>query len=143
MSVSKTELDAYLVENWDTETLVLCLQEQDLKLNEKHFDIIRNEEINGLSFLDMTEEKFRHGRVGYAVKKILDTIVEEIICITEGKQNQAGIGIAQNLMQCESSEQMNRRKRKVDGAFGDSYYDYLCGIVSIDDDTDLRKGLKG
>src|SRR5438128_3080191 len=68
---------------------------------------------------------------------------------------------------------MNRRKRKVDEAFGDSYYDYLYGIVStatdwyfllyssegiwctskteyhisltesaLDDDTDLRKGVK-
>ncbi|CAG8524063.1 14903_t:CDS:1, partial [Acaulospora colombiana] len=58
MSVSKTEHDAYLVENWDTETLILHLQEQDLKLGEKHFDVLRNKEIDGQVFLDMTEEKF-------------------------------------------------------------------------------------
>jgi hypothetical protein len=29
------------------------------------------------------------GRVDYAIKKILDDLLEEIICITEGKQNQA------------------------------------------------------
>src|SRR4051812_16557185 len=59
MSISTTELNAYLVENWDTETLVLYLREQGLKLNEKHFDILRNEEINGHDFLDMTREDFQ------------------------------------------------------------------------------------
>ncbi|CAG8573577.1 16855_t:CDS:2, partial [Acaulospora colombiana] len=249
-------------ENWDTETLVLHLQEQGLKLDDEDFAIIRKEKIVGLDFLDLTEEKFRsyglaggpamrlakeanalktapkrpfssyhslkevlakygiddnritaipqftpdihklddndeellhcikeikhrlgnmgtvadsneamrcsyiesilhasvrivmhltekglllipqlevsggesHGRVDYAVKKIVDTMVEDIICVTEGKQNQAGIGIAQNLMQCESSEQTNRRKRKVDEAFRDSYYEYLYGIVSTASD---------
>src|SRR5581483_1730665 len=43
------------------------------------------------------------GRVDYAIKKILDDLLEEIICITEGKQNQPGKGVAQNLMQCRSS----------------------------------------
>src|SRR3954453_21335929 len=32
------------------------------------------------------------GRVDYAIKKILDDLLEEIICITEGKQNQPGKG---------------------------------------------------
>ena len=43
------------------------------------------------------------GRVDYAIKKILEDLLEEIICITEGKQNQPGKGVAQNLMQCKSS----------------------------------------
>src|SRR6266496_4713313 len=43
------------------------------------------------------------GRVDYAIKKILDDLLEEIICITEGKQNQPEKGVAQNLMQCRSS----------------------------------------
>ena len=43
------------------------------------------------------------GLVDYAIKKILDGLLEEIICITEGKQNQPGKGVAQNLMQCKSS----------------------------------------
>jgi len=59
MSTSTAEHDSYLVENWDTETLIDFLKEQNLKLEEKHFDILRNEEITGLSFLDMTEEKLR------------------------------------------------------------------------------------
>ena len=48
-----------MVENWDTETLIVHLKEQKLNLEKKHFDILRNEEITGLSFLDMTEEKLR------------------------------------------------------------------------------------
>jgi hypothetical protein len=43
------------------------------------------------------------GRVDYAIKKVLDDLLEEIICITEGKQNQPGKGVTQNLMQCRSS----------------------------------------
>ncbi|CAG8770049.1 3089_t:CDS:2, partial [Funneliformis caledonium] len=31
------------------------------------------------------------GRVDYAIKKILDDLLEEIICITEGKLNQATV----------------------------------------------------
>ena len=34
------------------------------------------------------------GRVDYAIKKITDDLLEEIICITEAKQNQPGIGVA-------------------------------------------------
>ncbi|CAG8637534.1 12192_t:CDS:2 [Funneliformis mosseae] len=33
------------------------------------------------------------GRVDYAIKKILDDLLEEIICITEGKLNQATVGM--------------------------------------------------
>ena len=43
------------------------------------------------------------GRVDYAIKRIIDNLLEEIICITEGKQNLPGIGVAQNLIQCKSS----------------------------------------
>ena len=34
-------------------------------------------------------DEINTGRVDYAIKKILDDLLEEIICITEGKQNQA------------------------------------------------------
>ncbi len=37
-------------------------------------------------------------RVNYAIKKILDDLLEEIICITEGKQNQTTMDICQNLL---------------------------------------------
>jgi len=43
------------------------------------------------------------GRVDYAIKKIINEMLEEIICITEGKQNQATMGICQNLVQCRSA----------------------------------------
>ncbi|PKB96471.1 hypothetical protein RhiirA5_367734, partial [Rhizophagus irregularis] len=47
------------------------------------------------------------GRVDYAIKRIISEMLEEIICITEGKQNQATIGICQNLVQCRSACDMN------------------------------------
>ena len=40
------------------------------------------------------------GRVDYAIKRIIDNLLEEIICITEDTQNLPGIGVAQNLIQC-------------------------------------------
>src|SRR4051812_9881487 len=43
------------------------------------------------------------GCIDYAIKKILNDLLEEIICITERKQNQLRKGVAQNLMQCRSS----------------------------------------
>ena len=59
MSTSTAEHDSYLVENWDTETLIDFLKEQNLKLEEKHYDILRKEEITGPSFLDMTKDDFK------------------------------------------------------------------------------------
>ena len=41
--------------------------------------------------------KINTDRVDYAIKKILDNLLEEIICITEGKQNQATMGIYYNV----------------------------------------------
>ncbi|PKK59535.1 hypothetical protein RhiirC2_290916 [Rhizophagus irregularis] len=65
------------------------------------------------------------GRVYYAIKKIIDSLNEELICITEGKQNQEVLGIMQNIMQLHT----NKRKRKASEAFDDDF-DYLYGIVT-------------
>ena len=53
-----TEHDSFLVENWNTETLIDFLKEQNLKLDEDDLGILRKKKFNGLSFLEMTEEKF-------------------------------------------------------------------------------------
>src|SRR6266542_2016387 len=68
-------------------------------------------------------------RVDYAIKKIIDSLNEELICITEGKQNQEVLGIMQNVMQLESSYHTNKRKRTASEAFDDDF-DYLYGIVT-------------
>src|SRR3954471_1123302 len=59
MSTSTAEHDSYLVENWDTETLIDFLKEQNLKLDDDDLGILRNEKITGLSFLDMTKDDFK------------------------------------------------------------------------------------
>ncbi|PKK61077.1 hypothetical protein RhiirC2_226651 [Rhizophagus irregularis] len=73
------------------------------------------------------------GRVDYAIKRIIDNLLEEIICITEGKQNLPGIGVAQNLVQCKSSCEMNldtlKKKRKAEEAFEE--YEYVYGIDGL------------
>jgi len=58
MSTSTTEHDSYLVENWDTETLIDYLKEQNLKLDDKkHYDILRKQEVDGQAFLELTKEE--------------------------------------------------------------------------------------
>ena len=47
------------------------------------------------------------GRVDYTIKNL-----EELICITEGKQSDTPMGFAQNFVQCESAMQVNKMKRK-------------------------------
>ncbi len=63
------------------------------------------------------------GHVDYVIKN-----VEELLCITEGKQEAIQAGFAQNLVQLESSYKVNKKKCTIDETFGD--YDYLYGIVS-------------
>ncbi|PKK57187.1 hypothetical protein RhiirC2_798519 [Rhizophagus irregularis] len=58
MSTSTAEHDSYLVENWDTETLIDYLKEQNLKLDDDDLGILRKQKVTGLSFLDLTEEKY-------------------------------------------------------------------------------------
>jgi len=51
---------AEVVRKLDTENLIEFLRgEEDLQLNETHFEILRNEEIAGRDFLKVTEEKLR------------------------------------------------------------------------------------
>jgi hypothetical protein len=58
MSTSLAEHDSYLVENWDTETLINFLKEQNLKLDDKkHYDILRKQEVDGQAFLELTKEE--------------------------------------------------------------------------------------
>ena len=47
MSTSTAEYDSYLVENWDTETLIDFLKEQNLKLDEDDFSIFCKKNITG------------------------------------------------------------------------------------------------
>ena len=50
-----------------------------------------------------------------------------MICITESKQHAIKTGFIQNIVQCESMLQTNKKKRKADMAFE---IDYLYGIVT-------------
>ncbi|GES95248.1 hypothetical protein GLOIN_2v1511347 [Rhizophagus clarus] len=54
-----------VVKDFDTEELIEYLKKKDLKLKEPHFKILRKEEIAGLDFLKLTEEKLeRYGMKG-------------------------------------------------------------------------------
>ncbi|KAF0470268.1 hypothetical protein F8M41_025408 [Gigaspora margarita] len=66
------------------------------------------------------------GRVDYAIKD-----AEDLICITEDKQHQIPMGMAQNIRQLESSYETNKKKRKASDTFGDNDdFDYLYGVVT-------------
>src|ERR1044072_6695231 len=47
-----------LVENWNTETLIIFLRNLDINLDEDDFKILRKQKIDGQTFPDMTERKF-------------------------------------------------------------------------------------
>ncbi|CAG8598947.1 23525_t:CDS:2 [Gigaspora margarita] len=75
-------------------------------------------------------------RVDYTIKKIYPQLVdngfEEIICITEAKQVDIKVRVAQNLMQLEGSLDSNKNKKhKLDDLYPDqAYLEYVYGIVS-------------
>ncbi|GBB91832.1 hypothetical protein RclHR1_19220002 [Rhizophagus clarus] len=79
-------------------------------------------EITLASQLEVVSEK-NTGHIDYAVKAL-----EELICITEGKLYQVVTGFAQNLVQCESVLQINK-KCKADTAFKEDF-DYIYRIVT-------------
>ena len=59
MSTSTTYSNrSTLVENWDTETLIIFLHDLDINLDEDDFKILRKQKIDGQTFPDMTERKF-------------------------------------------------------------------------------------
>ena|SRR5271154_4384404 len=59
MSTSTTYSNrSTLVENWDTETLIIFLRDLDINLDEDDFKILRKQKIDGQIFPDMTERKF-------------------------------------------------------------------------------------
>ncbi|RIA81440.1 hypothetical protein C1645_837009 [Glomus cerebriforme] len=68
------------------------------------------------------------GRIDFTIKKIIDTVNEKLIAITEGKQKDLVIGFIQNVMQLKSSYHTNTRKRKISEAF-DNKFNYLYEIV--------------
>jgi hypothetical protein len=65
------------------------------------------------------------GRVDYAIKAL-----EELLCITEGKLHQVVMGFAQNLVQCKSALQVNKKnsKCKLGEAFSEDF-DYIYKII--------------
>ncbi|CAG8801618.1 19870_t:CDS:2, partial [Dentiscutata erythropus] len=89
------------------------------------------------------------GRVDYAIKKIYPQLTgsgfEEIICVTEAKQIDIKVGVAQNLIQLEGSLDSNKnKKRKLDDLYPDqAYSEYVYGIVSTGTDWYFLKHTPG
>ena len=70
---SQTMLD--VVKDFNTEELIDYLERKDLKLTETHFKILRKEEIAGLDFLKLIEEKLkRYGMKEGPVTRLVDFI---------------------------------------------------------------------
>ncbi|GBC09897.1 hypothetical protein RclHR1_00920015 [Rhizophagus clarus] len=55
---STTANHSSLVENWNTETLIIFLRDLDINLDEDDFKILCKQKIDGQIFPDMTERKF-------------------------------------------------------------------------------------
>ncbi|CAG8506696.1 1185_t:CDS:2 [Funneliformis caledonium] len=59
------------IKKFDTDNLIKFLKKQTLNLHDNHFNIIRNEEIDGEVFIDSTKEELRnYGMKGGTAKKI-------------------------------------------------------------------------
>ncbi|GES81295.1 hypothetical protein GLOIN_2v1587390 [Rhizophagus clarus] len=54
---SNAEHNSYLVENWNIETLIDFLKEQNLKLDDDDLGILRKQKVNGQAFLELTKEE--------------------------------------------------------------------------------------
>ncbi|GBB87529.1 hypothetical protein RclHR1_00140033 [Rhizophagus clarus] len=52
-----SEHNSYLVENWNIETLIDFLKEQNLKLDDDDLGILRKQKVNGQAFLELTKEE--------------------------------------------------------------------------------------
>jgi len=80
MSTSTDGHDSYLIENWDTEYLILHLREQKLDLDNDDFGILRNEKITGQTFLELTKEELQGIGLKLGPVKVL---LEEIKSLKE------------------------------------------------------------
>ncbi|GBB96801.1 hypothetical protein RclHR1_28370005 [Rhizophagus clarus] len=80
--------------------------------------------------------KINTGRVNYAIKKILDDLLEEIICITEGKQNQATM--------VSTGTDWYFILHSTEGIYSTSRTEYQISLTedTLKDDTELRKNVK-
>ena len=69
MSTSTTSSNRFsLVENWDTETLVIFLRNLNINLDENDFKIFRKQKIDGQTFPDITKkvhERWHKARTCY------------------------------------------------------------------------------
>ncbi|CAI2181279.1 4134_t:CDS:2, partial [Funneliformis geosporum] len=90
--------------------------------------------IDNLASDECLVKKESTGRVDYAIKKKLDDLLEEIICITEGKQNQPPFDY-QNIL-------TNRHLTEAIYCTSKSEYRISLTEDALDDDTDLRKNVK-
>ncbi|GBC27771.2 hypothetical protein GLOIN_2v1725482 [Rhizophagus irregularis DAOM 181602=DAOM 197198] len=88
------------------------------------------------------------GRIDYA---IISEMLEEIICITEGKQNQAIIGICQNLLQCQSACDYSQYwhdwyfiLHSTESIYSTSRTEYRISLTedALKDNTELRMNVK-
>ncbi|PKC04053.1 hypothetical protein RhiirA5_422817 [Rhizophagus irregularis] len=113
-AISQFPPKTYSLENEDKE-LKQCIRELKRRLSNMGSVVADSNE--AMRFIG--EESTSH--VDYAIKAL-----EELICITEGKSYQVNISFAQNLIQCESALQVNKKKRKT----LEDNFDYIYGIVT-------------
>src|SRR5581483_7179129 len=86
---STTANRSSLVENWDTETLIIFLRDLDLNLDKDDFKILRKQKIDGQIFPDMTERKFMKDGMKWGptmkLEKQAKILKEEMKAFKKGK----------------------------------------------------------
>ncbi|CAH1765861.1 12067_t:CDS:2 [Entrophospora sp. SA101] len=96
-----TPTQSAVVRKYNTNELIGFLREQeDLKLNDSHFEILANEEITGRDFLQMTKQEFKEAglkmgpasRLADFAKKIEDNDEDLQYCMTDKKRKMGNLG---------------------------------------------------
>ena len=72
------------IKGWDTEELITYLRGQDLKLDEKHFDVFRTQEITGLSFLGLTKSELEEIGLKIGPTIVITGLIKKLKDETQG-----------------------------------------------------------
>ncbi|CAJ0750382.1 21369_t:CDS:2, partial [Entrophospora sp. SA101] len=84
-----TPTQSAVVRKYNTNELIGFLREQeDLKLNDSHFEILANEEITGRDFLQMTKQEFKEAEM----ERIEDNDEDLQYCMTDKKRKMGNLG---------------------------------------------------
>ena len=74
-----------LVKEWDTEQLIDFMRKQNLKLKEKNFTILQEQEVTGLAFLELSQEALERWKMPGGPATTIAKLAKDIKGEDQGK----------------------------------------------------------